>query len=50
VGFHLCGAYQRNKQRARGLLDEYEQPDSENVDIIQATNKKLHDRMKNLNK
>ena len=22
VGFHLCGAYQRNKARRRGLLDE----------------------------
>jgi hypothetical protein len=45
VGFHLCGAYQRNKQRARGLLDEYEQPDSENVDIIQLTNEKLKSKM-----
>lgn len=47
VGFHLCGAYQRNKQRARGLLDEYEQPDTENVDIIQHTNEKLAVSMEN---
>ena len=46
VGFHLCGAYQRNKARARGLLDEYENPDTENVEIIQHTNEKLHDLMK----
>ena len=26
IGFHLCGAYQRNKARQRGLLDEFEQP------------------------
>ena len=37
VGFHLCGAYQRNKARDRGLLDEYEQPDVENVEIIKGT-------------
>ena len=24
IGFHLCGAYQRNKARRRGLLDEME--------------------------
>ncbi len=48
VGFHLCGAYQRNKARARGLLDEYEQPDVENVDIIQHTNEKIQARMHEL--
>ena len=26
IGFHLCGAYQRNKARRRGLLDEMERP------------------------
>ena len=46
VGFHLCGAYQRNKSRARGLLDEYENPDIENVEIIQRTNEKLHSLIK----
>ena len=46
VGFHLCGAYQRNKARARGLLDEHEHPDTENVEIIQHTNEKIHASMK----
>jgi hypothetical protein len=46
VGFHLCGAYQRNKARARGLLDEHEHPDTENVEIIQKTNMKINARMK----
>ena len=41
IGFHLCGAYQRNKSRARGLLDEFENPDTENIRIIQKTNEKL---------
>ena len=31
IGFHLCGAYQRNKARRYGLLDEQENPDLENV-------------------
>ena len=38
VGFHLCGAYQRNKARRYGLLDEREQPDEENVARIRAAN------------
>ena len=42
IGFHLCGAYQRNKSRARGLLDEFENPDTENIRIIQKTNEKLN--------
>ena len=41
VGFHLCGAYQRNKARARGLLEEQEHPDSENVKLIQKINEKI---------
>lgn len=41
IGFHLCGAYQRNKSRARGLLDEFEQPDTENVDLIRSANRKV---------
>ena len=36
VGFHLCGAYQRNKARRRGLLDEMEQPDQANVKLMQS--------------
>lgn len=46
VGFHLCGAYQRNKARCRGLLDEHEHPDMENVKIIQSTNTKIEKLMK----
>lgn len=42
IGFHLCGAYQRNKTRGRGLLDELERPDEENVKLIQAANEKIN--------
>ena len=41
VGFHLCGAYQRNKARRRGLLDELERPDRENVELINAANRRI---------
>lgn len=41
IGFHLCGAYQRNKARRRGLLDEMESPDEENVELIRAANKRV---------
>ena len=41
VGFHLCGAYQRNKARRRGLLDEMENPDTEQVNLMQAANQKI---------
>jgi len=41
IGFHLCGAYQRNKARRRGLLDEFEMPDRENVNLITAANEKI---------
>jgi len=46
VGFHLCGAYQRNKARARGLLDEHEHPDIENVEVIKNTNEEIARLMK----
>ena len=46
IGFHLCGAYQRNKARRRGLLDEMEQPNKENVDLIQTANEKITQLMK----
>lgn len=46
VGFHLCGAYQRNKARGRGLLNELEQPDTENIEIIQNTNERIKGLMK----
>jgi len=49
IGFHLCGAYQRNKARARGLLDEHEHPDMENVEIIQHTNELINNKMKRIN-
>lgn len=42
IGFHLCGAYQRNKARRYGLLDEFEQPDAENVRKIKAANEKVN--------
>lgn len=41
IGFHLCGAYQRNKARRRGLLDELEKPDTENVNLMKAANQKI---------
>ena len=41
IGFHLCGAYQRNKARRRGLLDEMENPDQENVAQMTAANEKI---------
>lgn len=41
VGFHLCGAYQRNKARRRGLLDELENPDQANLDLMQAAIKEV---------
>ncbi|MFY0651710.1 MAG: hypothetical protein JXQ96_06735 [Cyclobacteriaceae bacterium] len=41
IGFHLCGAYQRNKARRYGLLDENENPDAENVELIRAANHKI---------
>ena len=46
IGFHLCGAYQRHKARRRGLLDEMEQPNKENVDLIQTANEKITQLMK----
>jgi len=39
VGAHLCGAFLRNRQRARGLLGEQEEPDTANNDLIRAANK-----------
>ena len=46
VGFHLCGAYQRNRARRYGLLDEREKPDSANVEIISDANRKIDAWMK----
>lgn len=41
IGFHLCGAYQRNRARRYGLLDEQEKPDQENVALMKAANEKI---------
>ncbi len=38
IGAHLCGAYLRNRFRKRGLLDEQERPDAENVALITQAN------------
>lgn len=38
VGAHLCGAFLRNRTRRRGLLDEQENPDTENIDMIRKAN------------
>ena len=46
IGFHLCGAYQRNKARRYGLLDELERPDEENVALIKSSNEKVHQWVK----
>ena len=47
IGFHLCGAYQRNKARRYGLLDEAENPDLENVEMIKSANQKINQWMEN---
>ena len=39
VGAHLCGAFLRNRQRARGLLGEQEDPDKPNNKLIQEANR-----------
>ncbi len=48
IGFHLCGAYQRNKARRYGLLDEFENPDVENVKLIQEANFTIRKRMEEM--
>ncbi|MCK5101474.1 MAG: hypothetical protein KAR17_01625, partial [Cyclobacteriaceae bacterium] len=45
IGFHLCGAYQRNKARRYGLLDELENPDLENIELIKTANQKINQWM-----
>ena len=45
IGFHLCGAYQRNKARRRGLLDEMERADQKNVDQMTAANERVTQKM-----
>jgi hypothetical protein len=41
IGFNLCGAHQRNKARRRGLLDEMENPDTEQVNLMKAANQEI---------
>lgn len=41
VGAHLCGAYLRNHARNRGLRDDRERPDEENIALITKTNREL---------
>lgn len=41
IGFHLCGAYQRNQARRYGLLDDQEVPDEMQVSLMTAANKKI---------
>ncbi|MGH9840403.1 MAG: agarase, partial [Blastocatellia bacterium] len=41
VGAHLCGAYLRNRARNRGLRDEHEQPDTENLQLIEQANREV---------
>lgn len=48
IGFHLCGAYQRNKARRYGLLDELENPDTENIELIKAANQRIYREMDKL--
>lgn len=38
VGAHLCGAFLRNRVRRRGLMDEREVPDTENIRLIRQAN------------
>lgn len=47
IGFHLCGAYQRNKARRRGLLDEMENPDTEQIELMKAANERVSEWMEN---
>lgn len=39
VGFHLCGAYLKNRTRRSGLRDEQLQPDRELIEAIQDANR-----------
>ncbi|MEM1226338.1 MAG: agarase [Planctomycetota bacterium] len=45
IGFHLCGAYQRNKSRRRGLLDEMENADIQEVGQMAEANRLINRKM-----
>ena len=48
ISDHLCGAYQRNRARRYGLLDEMETPDQEQVQLMKAANRKISQWMDKL--
>lgn len=50
VGFHLCGAYLRNRVRRRGLRDELDQPDVEALRLIAAANRETIEWVKKYGK
>jgi hypothetical protein len=41
IGFHLCGAYLRNRCRQRGLRDERETPDEPVIAAIRQANRDM---------
>jgi len=41
IGAHLCGAYLRNRVRNRGLRDEFEQPDNEDLAAIKEAHREM---------
>jgi hypothetical protein len=41
IGAHLCGAYLSNRARKRGLRDEAERPDEQNIAIIASANRDM---------
>jgi hypothetical protein len=45
VGFHLCGAYLRNRCRGRGLRDEQEAPDEQAIPAITRANRETAERI-----
>jgi hypothetical protein len=48
VGFHLCGAYMKNRIRRKGLRLEDESPDQPVIDGITAANRSAADRIATL--
>jgi len=50
VGFHLCGAYLRNRVRRRGLRDEQEWLDVELIKVITETNLQTKQWIKQITK
>jgi hypothetical protein len=50
VGFHLCGAYSRNRIRYTALLDEEEIPEQSVVDAITSKNIKVREWIDKHNK